>query len=260
MLKYDLIKIFQDNGGKFVRVIVLKNSQEVCKKASDIIGDVVKNNKRAFLGLATGGSAEMIYSCLVEEYKNGNLDFSECSSINLDEYIGLPSNHEQSYRRYMDDKFFNHININKDNTHVPVTVGDLDEEISRLRNLIEEKEGTDVQLLGVGSNGHIAFNEPNEFLNAGVSIVDLNEDTIKANSRYFDKIDDVPRKAISLGMGDILKSKKIVLVAFGKNKAKAVGELLNNDRITTQVPCTLLKTHRDVTIIIDDELNDEINA
>ena len=241
-----------------MEVIVLKNSDEVCKKASDIIGDVVKKNKNAFLGLATGGSAEKVYNYLVEDYNKGILDFSGCSSINLDEYVGLSPDHVQSYRRYMDDRFFNKVNINKENTYVPITTGDIDSELLKIRKLIEEKGGIDVQLLGVGSNGHIAFNEPNEYLNASANVVDLNEETIKANSRFFESIDDVPKQAISLGIGDILKSKKIVLIAFGKDKKYAIEELLTNDYITTKVPCTLLKAHRDVTVIIDESLSQEI--
>lgn len=241
-----------------MEVIVLKNSDEVCKKASDIIGDVVKKNKNAFLGLATGGSAEKVYNYLVEDYNKGILDFSGCSSINLDEYVGLSPDHVQSYRRYMDDRFFNKVNINKENTYVPITTGDIDSELLKIRKLIEEKGGIDVQLLGVGSNGHIAFNEPNEYLNASANVVDLNEETIKANSRFFESIDDVPKQAVSLGIGDILKSKKIVLIAFGKDKKYAIEELLTNDYITTKVPCTLLKAHRDVTVIIDESLSQEI--
>ncbi|OAT87186.1 glucosamine-6-phosphate deaminase [Candidatus Arthromitus sp. SFB-turkey] len=241
-----------------MEVIVLKNSDEVCKKASDIIGDVVKKNKNAFLGLATGGSAEKVYNYLVEDYNKGILDFSGCSSINLDEYVGLSPDHVQSYRRYMDDRFFNKVNINKENTYVPITIGDIDSELLKIRKLIEEKGGIDVQLLGVGSNGHIAFNEPNEYLNASANVVDLNEETIKANSRFFESIDDVPKQAVSLGIGDILKSKKIVLIAFGKDKKYAIEELLTNDYITTKVPCTLLKAHRDVTVIIDESLSQEI--
>ena len=241
-----------------MEVIVLKNSDEVCKKASDIIGDVVKKNKNAFLGFATGGSAEKVYNYLVEDYNKGILDFSGCSSINLDEYVGLSPDHVQSYRRYMDDRFFNKVNINKENTYVPITTGDIDSELLKIRKLIEEKGGTDIQLLGVGSNGHIAFNEPNEYLNASANVVDLNEETIKANSRFFESIDDVPKQAVSLGIGDILKSKKIVLIAFGKDKKYAIEELLTNDYITTKVPCTLLKAHRDVTVIIDESLSQEI--
>ena len=241
-----------------MEVIVLKNSDEVCKKASYIIGDVVKKNKNAFLGLATGGSAEKVYNYLVEDYNKGILDFSGCSSINLDEYVGLSPDHVQSYRRYMDDRFFNKVNINKENTYVPITTGDIDSELLKIRKLIEEKGGTDIQLLGVGSNGHIAFNEPNEYLNASANVVDLNEETIKANSRFFESIDDVPKQAVSLGIGDILKSKKIVLIAFGKDKKYAIEELLTNDYITTKVPCTLLKAHRDVTVIIDESLSQEI--
>ena len=241
-----------------MEVIVLKNSDEVCKKASDIIGDVVKKNKNAFLGLATGGSAEKVYNYLFEDYNKGILDFSGCSSINLDEYVGLSPDHVQSYRRYMDDRFFNKVNINKENTYVPITTGDIDSELLKIRKLIEEKGGTDIQLLGVGSNGHIAFNEPNEYLNASANVVDLNEETIKANSRFFESIDDVPKQAVSLGIGDILKSKKIVLIAFGKDKKYAIEELVTNDYITTKVPCTLLKAHRDVTVIIDQSLSQEI--
>lgn len=234
-----------------MKVIVLDNYDEVCKKAAEIIGDTVKNKRDAFLGLATGGSAEKVYDYLVEEYENGNLDFSLCSTINLDEYVSLPSSHPQSYRKYMDDRFFSRVNIDKNNTYVPVGVGNVKEEILKLKNLMEEKGGTDLQLLGVGSNGHIAFNEPGDKLNASISIVDLNEETIKANSRYFNSIDDVPRQAVSLGIGDILKSKKIILVAFGEGKKRAIEELLTNDYINTNIPCTLLKAHRDVTVIID---------
>lgn len=240
-----------------MKIIVLKDKNEICKKAADIIGSVVKENPKAFLGLATGSSAEKVYEYLVEEYNNGNLDFSKCSSINLDEYVGLSQDHPQSYRYYMDKRFFDKVNINKENTYVPVTTNNIDEELKRIKNLINEKGGTDVQLLGVGSNGHIAFNEPGEFLNSSVNVIDLSEKTIEANSRFFDSIDDVPKKAISLGIGDILKSKKIVLVAFGNSKKDAMRELLTNDFITTKVPCTLLKTHSDVTIIIDEELAKE---
>ena len=237
-----------------MNVIVLKNGSEVCKKASQIIGNVVKEKHDACLGLATGGSAEEVYKYLVEEYNKGNLDFSKCSSVNLDEYVGIPSDHPQSYRRYMNERFFDKVNINKENTYVPVTTGNIENELVKIEELIENKGGIDIQLLGVGNNGHIAFNEPNERLNASASVIELNEDTIIANSRFFDKIEDVPKKAVSLGIGDILKAKKIVLIAFGESKKHAIKELLKNDYITTQVPCTLLKAHRDVTIIIDEVL------
>lgn len=237
-----------------MNVIVLKDENQVCKKAAEIIGNVVKENPKATLGLATGSSAEKVYEYLVEDYNKGNLDFSKCTSVNLDEYVGLSPDHPQSYRKYMDDKFFNKVNINKNNTYIPVTVNNIEEELEKIKSLINEKGGTDVQLLGVGGNGHIAFNEPGEFLNASISVVDLDRKTIEANSRFFDSIDDVPKKAVSLGIGDILKSKKIVLVAFGDGKKEAIKNLLTNDFITTKVPCTLLKVHRDVTIIIDEDL------
>jgi len=241
-----------------MKTIVVKNSDEACKKASDIICSVVRDNKNALLGLATGGTAEGVYKYIVEEFKNGKIDLSNVKTINLDEYVGIGGDHPQSYRRYMDDHFFNHVNINKENTYVPITTGDIDRELLNIKEIIDGNGGTDIQLLGVGRNGHIAFNEPGERLNASASIVDLNEDTIIANSRYFSNIDEVPKKALSLGIGDILKSKKIILLAFGSEKANAIRELLSNDFITTKVPCTLLKAHNDVTIIIDEALSEKL--
>ena len=241
-----------------MKTIVVKNSDEACKKASDIICSVVRDNKNALLGLATGGTAEGVYKYIVEEFKNGKIDLSNVKTINLDEYVGIGGDHPQSYRRYMDDHFFNHVNINKENTYVPITTGDIDRELLNIKEIIDGNGGTDIQLLGVGRNGHIAFNEPGERLNASASIVDLNEDTIRANSRYFSNIDEVPKKALSLGIGDILNSKKIILLAFGSEKANAIRELLSNDFITTKVPCTLLKAHNDVTIIIDEALSEKL--
>lgn len=241
-----------------MKTIVVKNSDEACKKASDIICSVVRDNKNALLGLATGGTAEGVYKYIVEEFKNGKIDLSNVKTINLDEYVGIGGDHPQSYRRYMDDHFFNHVNINKENTYVPITTGDIDRELLNIKEIIDGNGGTDIQLLGVGRNGHIAFNEPGERLNASASIVDLNEDTIRANSRYFSNIDEVPKKALSLGIGDILKSKKIILLAFGSEKANAIRELLSNDFIITKVPCTLLKAHNDVTIIIDEALSEKL--
>lgn len=241
-----------------MKTIVVKNSDEACKKASDIICSVVRDNKNALLGLATGGTAEGVYKYIVEEFKNGKIDLSNVKTINLDEYVGIGGDHPQSYRRYMDDHFFNHVNINKENTYVPITTGNIDRELLNIKEIIDGNGGTDIQLLGVGRNGHIAFNEPGERLNASASIVDLNEDTIRANSRYFSNIDEVPKKALSLGIGDILKSKKIILLAFGSEKANAIRELLSNDFITTKVPCTLLKAHNDVTIIIDEALSEKL--
>ena len=241
-----------------MKTIVVKNSDEACKKASDIICSVVRDNKNALLGLATGGTAEGVYKYIVEEFKNGKIDLSNVKTINLDEYVGIGGDHPQSYRRYMDDHFFNHVNINKENTYVPITTGDIDRELLNIKEIIDGNGGTDIQLLGVGRNGHIAFNEPGECLNASASIVDLNEDTIRANSRYFSNIDEVPKKALSLGIGDILKSKKKILLAFGSEKANAIRELLSNDFITTKVPCTLLKAHNDVTIIIDEALSEKL--
>lgn len=241
-----------------MKVIVLKTPNEVCETASEIIKDVVNTKNNACLGLATGGSAEQVYDGLEKFYKNGEVDFSKCHSINLDEYIGLSPDHPQSYRYYMNQRFFDRVNIDKKNTYVPIGNINPEEEVLKFRSVIDSYNGADVQLLGVGRNGHIAFNEPSENLSAVAHIVNLQEDTIKANSIYFDKIEDVPTRAISMGMGEILRAKKIVLVAFGKSKKYGIGALINENNINTNIPCTLLKCHRDVTVIIDEELANAI--
>ena len=235
-----------------MKLIVTKNYEELSKIAAEEFVKVVIEKPTAVLGLATGGSPVGMYKELIAKCQNNELDFSKCTSINLDEYIGLNPEHEQSYRNFMNTNLFNHININKNRTFVPNGLAqNLEEECKNYDNKIEELGGIDVQLLGIGNNGHIAFNEPGDELSAGTHIISLTESTIEANARFFDSIDEVPRKALTMGLGGIMKAKKIILIASGEGKAEAIKGLFSG-KITTENPATMLQMHRDVVVIVDE--------
>lgn len=241
-----------------MNIIVLKDEKEVSEKAAQIIKDVISNNEEAVLGLATGSSPIKIYENLIEMNKNGKISFKKIKTINLDEYIGLDGNHTQSYRHFMNEKLFNHIDIDKENTYVPNGVSkNFEETAKEYEKLIDNLGGQDIQILGIGRNGHIGFNEPNEELEMNTHIESLTESTIEANKRFFDSINDVPKEAISMGIGSIFKAKKIILIAFGESKADAIAAL-GDGKITTQNPSTLLKLHPDITIIVDEKAGSKL--
>ena len=234
-----------------MKLIVTKDYNELSKVAAKEMAEVIKHNNKSILGLATGGSPVGMYKELINMNKNGEIDFSNITTVNLDEYIGLSGEHPQSYRYFMNENLFNHINIDKNKTYVPNGLAkDIEKECTSYDNKIEELGGIDVQLLGVGNNGHIAFNEPSETLLARTHLTDLKEDTIEANSRSFDSIDEVPKKAITMGLGQIMKAKKIILIASGEGKAEVVKAMVSG-KISTDIPVTMLQTHRDVTVIVD---------
>lgn len=237
-----------------MEVIVKSSIEYVSKNAADIISKLVRENSKAILGLATGSTPVGAYEELIRMHKEEGLDFSAIKTYNLDEYIGLDGDNPNSYRYFMNDKLFNHININMENTYVPDgKVKDINTYCQEYDEMIKEAGGIDLQVLGVGPNGHIAFNEPDQALSVGTCIVDLTEDTIQANSRFFDSIDEVPKSAITMGMGTILRAKKILLLATGKNKANVLKGLLMDKKITTNNPLTFLLLHPDVTVIVDDD-------
>ena len=238
---------------KKMKVIVAKDGNKVGMKVAAEIINLLKVKKDAVLGLATGGTAEVVYPHLIKSYEKKEIDFKKVKTINLDEYKGLDGKNEQSYRYFMDKNLFEHVNIEKKNTFVPKGIGDKEKNLKEFNDKIN-KYPRDLQLLGVGPNGHIAFNEPNDILHADALCVKLDAKTIKANSRYFKSEKQVPKEAFSMGMGGILKAKKIVIAAIGKNKASAIKELLFNDKITTKCPVTFLKLHNDVTVVIDEEI------
>ncbi len=235
-----------------MKIIVTKNYDELSKVAANEMAKIVKSNPKAVLGLATGGSPIGMYKELIKMNKACEIDFSNVTTVNLDEYVGLSGQHPQSYRYFMNDNLFNHINIDKSNTYVPNGLAEnIEEECKSYDEKIAKLGGTDVQLLGIGNNGHIAFNEPNENLVAGTHLTSLTKETIEANARFFDSIDEVPKTAITMGLGGIMKSKKIIVIASGESKAEAVKAMVKG-KISTNMPASMLQMHRDVVVIVDE--------
>ncbi|GAB6168940.1 glucosamine-6-phosphate deaminase [Clostridium carnis] len=235
-----------------MKVIITKNYEELSKAAANEMANIIKNNPKAILGLATGGSPIGMYKELIRMNKDGELDFSDITTVNLDEYVGLSGDHNQSYRYFMNENLFNHININKEKTFVPNGLAEnIEEECKNYDAKIAELGGTDVQLLGIGNNGHIAFNEPDSSLVAGTHLTKLTQDTIEANARFFESIDMVPTTALTMGLGGIMKSKKIIVIASGAGKAEAVKEMVSG-KINTNMPASMLQMHRDVVVIVDE--------
>jgi len=240
-----------------MKVIITENFEESCWIAAEEIANVVRSKPDARLGLATGSTAQGVYPYLVAANRAGELDFSRVNTINLDEYVGLAPDHPQSYRRFMDENLFDLINIDKNNTVVARGTGDIEANVRAFREALAAKP-IDVQLLGIGVDGHVGFNEPGEVLYDGAHVEELDESTIDANARFFATRDEVPTRAISMGMGDILRAKKLILLATGESKAAAMRGLLLNEELDVQNPATLVKTHPDATVIIDRALAKEI--
>lgn len=227
----------------------VKSYEELSYKAAKIISDEIIAKPNAVLGLATGSSPIGAYKQLIEWYKNGDLDFSAVTSVNLDEYFGLSPENPQSYRYFMNDNLFNHINIDKTKTFVPNGLSTEPEtEGKRYDEMIENLGGIDIQLLGIGLDGHIGFNEPDDVFIGETHLVDLDESTIKANSRFFESEDEVPRQAITMGMLSIMRAKKILLIAAGENKEAIVKEAFGGN-INPKLPASILQLHPDVTVI-----------
>ena len=236
-----------------MRVIVCDNYEEMSMRAAKLVASQIILKPNCILGLATGSTPIGLYDNLVEMNKSGEIDFSEVTSFNLDEYYPLSPDNDQSYRYFMNKHLFDRVNIDKSRTHVPNGLAeDTDAECERYEAMINAVGGVDLQILGIGQNGHIGFNEPDVNLNSVTHLTELTASTIDANSRFFEKREDVPTKALTMGMGSILKSKKIVLLASGRSKATVVAELLK-ESINTNVPATLLNVHPDVVLICDRE-------
>ncbi len=232
-----------------MKFIEVETYAELSKLGADIIAQVVKSKKDAVLGLATGSSPIGIYKNLIEMNTSGELDFANVTSINLDEYLGLDGNHEQSYRYFMNDNLFNHVNIDKANTYVPNGMAeDIDAECEAYDNRIKNVGGLDIQLLGIGLDGHIGFNEPDDCFTPATHVVELDPSTIEANARFFENIDMVPRKAVTMGMMGIMQAKKILLIANGAAKRDILMAAMQG-KVTPQVPASILQLHPDVTVI-----------
>ena len=241
-----------------MKVIVTNSYDETCAVIANMIKELVNAKPDAKLGLATGGTPVPIYKKLIEMNKAGEVDFSRVHTVNLDEYCGIPGTHDQSYRYFMDTNLFDHINIDKKNTFVASGMGDFEANARELEEKVREGGAADLQLLGIGNNGHIAFNEASDHLIAVAHTEKLTQSTIDANARFFEKKEDVPTMAITMGMGDILAAKKVVLAATGLAKVPAIKGLIMDDVITTQNPSTMLKMHEDAVVVIDRELADAV--
>lgn len=229
--------------------IKVDSYEQLSKKAAGIIAAQVIMKPDCVLGLATGSSPLGTYANLAKMCDAGELDFSKVTSVNLDEYAGLDGTHDQSYRYFMDTNLFSKININKEKTYVPSGVAsDLVKEGAEYDKLIENLGGIDLQLLGIGLDGHIGFNEPDSVFTAETHPVDLDESTIDANARFFASRDDVPRQAITMGMMSIMQAKKILLIANGQNK-KAILEKSFSGPVDPMIPASILQLHPDVTVI-----------
>ncbi|MCQ2482703.1 MAG: glucosamine-6-phosphate deaminase [Clostridia bacterium] len=239
-----------------MKVIIADTYEQGASLAADIIEELVRNKPDCTLGLATGSSPVGMYKELARRCKEEGLDFSKVTSVNLDEYVGLEPTHDQSYRFFMNDNLFDHINIDKKNTYVAKGTGDIEANLKEFNEILD-KADIDIQVLGVGPDGHLGFNEPGEALYDGAHKEVLDESTIDANTRFFASRDDVPRYAVTMGMGNIMRAKKLLMIING-NKEDAARQLLMNDRITTSCPATFMKLHRDAVVVIEKSLADKI--
>ena len=235
-----------------MKVVKTKDYEDMSRKAANIIAAQVIMKPDCVLGLATGSSPIGTYKELIASYNNGDLDFSAVTSVNLDEYKGLDGSHDQSYRYFMNNNFFNHENIRKECTFVPDgTEPDADKACGAYNETIEKVGGIDLQLLGLGHNGHIGFNEPTDEFVKLTHCVDLTESTIEANKRFFASADDVPKQAYTMGIQNIMLARKIVVVVSGADKADILKKVVEGP-ITPQVPASVLQLHPDVTIVADE--------
>lgn len=235
-----------------MRIIIVKDYEDMSQKAAEIFNHEIAKNPRMVLGLATGGTPERFYELLVQAYHKKQTDWANITTFNLDEYIGISRSHKLSYYTYMKERLFSKVNISKNNTFLPNPQGDIAKNGEEYDLAIQSHGGIDLQLLGIGENGHIAFNEPGSKVDDNTRQVDLTKSTIQANSRYFKSVKEVPTTCITMGIGSILRAKRIILIASGQKKAEAIKNTISGP-ISEKVPSSFLRTHKNVTIIADQE-------
>lgn len=236
-----------------MKLIEVKDYQEMSQVAADYLLSKVKSSNQLTLGLATGGTPQGLYEALINDHKQNRTSYQHVSSFNLDEYIGLSGKHPNSYYHYMNDHLFKHIDIDSKNTHIPSGKAvDLEKECEAYDEKIRLHGGIDLQILGIGSNGHIGFNEPGTSFDTNTHIVDLAQSTREANARYFDSMDEVPSQAITMGISSIMKSKEILLLVSGEAKQVAMKKLVEGE-ISENFPASILNRHEHITVIADKE-------
>ncbi len=235
-----------------MKTIVCKTYEEMSTRAAEIVADVMKTNPTCVLGLATGSTPVGMYKKLIDMNRAGEIDFSQVTTVNLDEYYPIAPDNDQSYRYFMNVNLFDHVNIDKANTYVPDGMAsDPAAACAAYEALVAKVGPADIQVLGIGQNGHIGFNEPADALEVATHVTDLTENTIQANARFFASVDDVPTKALTMGIGTILSAKKIIILANGAAKADAVAKMLAG-KLDTACPASMLNLHADVTVICDE--------
>lgn len=235
-----------------MEIVICKTKEEASRKAADLVAALVKRNPKAVLGLATGSTPIDLYNGLIADNQAGRISFKTVKSWNLDEYYGLPPTHDQSYRFFMDTNLFNHIDIDKANTHVLNGLAtDWKAEVAAYEAAIRAAGGIDLQVLGIGSDGHIAFNEPGSSLASRTRLVSLTPQTIADNARFFATASDVPKQALSMGVGSIMEAKRVVLLAFGANKADAVKGAVEGG-VSQFCTASALQMHSDCWFFCDD--------
>lgn len=234
-----------------MKVIVCKDYDDMSKKAADLVISNIKEKPQIKLGLATGSSPIGLYKNLISANEDGEISFKFAKSVNLDEYIGIDPANDQSYQYFMNENLFNYVSFA--DTKLPYAPENDEKYAEEYNKYLDDFGQRDIQILGIGENGHIAFNEPGEVLNRRTSIVKLSQSTIEANSRFFESEDEVPKYAISMGMSDIFNAKTIILLANGKKKHDAVKKLIEGDTIDTKLPASFLSLHPNVYIYVDEE-------
>lgn len=242
-----------------MKLIKVKDYAEMSERAASIVSDKVRKSPSIVLGLATGGTPEGMYANLVKDYQQNKTSYQQVTTFNLDEYVGLDGSHPNSYRFYMNEHLFNQININKENTFVPRgNTANNEAECLAYEALIESQGGIDLQVLGIGGNGHIGFNEPGTSFLTTTHIVSLTESTKAANARYFSRVEEVPEQAITMGINTIMNSKEILLLISGESKHDALRKLLEGE-VSEAFPASILQNHPSVTIIADEAAVGELN-
>ena len=235
-----------------MRIFVTENYEAMSAKAADVLASVVHLKSDCVLGLATGSTPVGLYKELIAKYNAGKLSFADVHTVNLDEYKGLAGTHDQSYRYFMQDNLFNHIDVKPENTNVPDGLAaDAEAECVRYDELVASLGYADIQLLGLGHNGHIGFNEPDTCFTAPTHVVDLTQSTIDANARFFESANDVPRQALTMGMGCIMAARRVLLIANGEGKAEALYNAFCGP-ITPECPASILQLHNDVVVVGDE--------
>ncbi len=235
-----------------MRVVILKNADEVSCRAAEVFAALLKRRPGAVLGLATGSTPLATYGRLIELYRSGQISFAHATSFNLDEYVGLAPEHPQSYHYFMHENLFRQVDIQPERCHVPSGLADDYFEYGRqYEQAIQAAGGIELQLLGIGSDGHIAFNEPGSSLASRTRLKALTEETRKDNARFFASIDEVPKLAVTMGVGTILEARRIVLLATGSGKADAVQKFIEGP-VSSQITASALQLHPSVTVFLDE--------